>query len=67
MSGDWKKVKAGGRLFFHVAVTVAAIVVCVVGEVLGNLLFRGGAGLGRQSIDAAIFGLLAGNLLALWL
>jgi hypothetical protein len=65
--GDWKKVRKGGRLAFHGLVTGASIVVCVVAEALGNLTFRGGVGLGRQTIDAALFGLLAGNLLALWL
>jgi len=65
--GDWKKVRKGGRLSFHLLITGAAIVVCVVAEALGNLTFRGGVGLGRKSIDAALFGLLAGNLLALWL
>lgn len=65
--GDWKKVRAGGRFAFHVTITLATTVVCVAAEVLGNLAFRGGSGLGRQTVDAVLFGILGGNLLALWL
>ena len=65
--GDWNEVRRGGRLAFHLLVTGAAIVVCVVAEALGNLAFRGGHDLGGQVFNAALFGLLAGNLLAWWL
>lgn len=63
----WEEVRRGGRLVFHVVVTLAATAVCVVGEVAGNLAFRKGHDLGGRAIAAAVFGVLAGNLLAVWL
>lgn len=63
----WGVVRRGGRAVFHLIVTTATVLVCVVGESIGNLAFRGGHDLLSQAVDAAVFGVLAGNLLAWWL
>lgn len=63
---DWASVRSGGRVAFHAVITTATILFCVGGEIAGNLIFRRGAHLGDQMLNAAIFGFLAGNLLAWW-
>lgn len=65
--GDWAKVRSGGRVAFHTVITLATIAFSVGGEVAGNLIFRKGHHLADQAFNAAIFGFLAGNLLAWWL
>ena len=65
--GDWNEVRRGGRLAFQLLVTGAVIVVCVIAEALGNLAFRGGHDIGARVFNAALFGLVVGNLLAWWL
>src|SRR6185295_19979959 len=52
----WEKVRSGGRLAFHVVLTVVTMAVCVGGEAAGNLLFHGGADLADRALNAAIFG-----------
>lgn len=62
-----ESVRQGGRLVFHMTVTLAAAAVAGAAEALGNLLFRGGTDLLGMTLEGAVFGFLIGNLLALWL
>ena len=65
--GRWDDVRRGGRVAFHLVIAVATIAVCVAGEAVGNLIFRRGDHLGDRVADAALFGFVAGNLLAWWI
>jgi len=54
------------RLRLHAGLTVGAIVALVLGEVVGNVLFRGGTIRVADLGDEVLLGILLGNVLALW-
>lgn len=60
-------VRRVSRLRLHAGVTVGAILALVLGEVAGNVLFRGGTIRGADLVDEVILGVLLGNVIALWL
>lgn len=60
-------VRRVSRLRLHAGVTAGAIVALVLGEVVGNVLFRGGTIRPADLVDEVILGVLLGNAIALWL